>query len=112
MGGMGGAGGTQKLPIGSPCAKDADCGGTGFMCMTDHPDGYCVKMCDIKNVDKDCPTEGVCQFDGMAGECHKKCDKPADCRTGYDCAPASMDPMNTASHAFCDMAAPMDGGPG
>lgn len=108
--GMGGMG--QMLPLGSPCAKDADCGDGDYMCMTDHPDGYCVKMCNIKNVDKDCPIEGTCRYDGMEGHCHMKCDKPADCRAGYDCMPASTDPMDTASHSFCGMAEPMDGGPG
>jgi hypothetical protein len=114
-GGMGGSAGasTQKLPIGSPCAADADCGGADFMCMTDHPAGYCIKMCDIKNADKDCPSEAICQFDGTAGECHKKCDVSGDCRAGYDCAPASTDAADTASHAFCDMAdVVLDAGPG
>ena len=71
-GGMGGAS-TQKLPIGSPCAKDADCGGADFMCMTDHPDGYCIKMCDIKNADKDCPSKSkprsTCPLVGSAKIC-------------------------------------------
>ena len=111
--GTGGAGGGvsgEKLPIGSPCAKDADCGGADFMCMTDHPGGYCVKMCDIKNTDADCPSESICQYDGTAGECHLKCAAPSDCRAGYVCAPASTDPSNTASHAFCDVADTPDAG--
>lgn len=107
---MDGGGGSQKLPIGSPCTMDSDCGGTGFMCMTDHPGGYCVKMCDLSNHDADCPSGSICQFDGMSGECHKECATNADCRTGYFCAPASTDPNDTASHAFCDVGAPADGG--
>ncbi len=101
--GMGGSGGEQKLPIGSACTADADCGTGAFMCMTDHPDGYCIKLCNIANGDADCPSEAVCQFDGSAGECHAKCDVATDCRAGYTCAPAAMDPTNQVSHAFCDM---------
>lgn len=108
----GGGGGGQLLPVGSPCKADTDCGGAEFMCMTDHPDGYCIKMCDIKNGDADCPSESICQDDGSAGECHKSCNTGTDCRAGYECAPASADPMNTASHAFCDMAEVTDAGPG
>lgn len=107
---MDGGNGSQKLPIGSPCTTDSDCGGTGFMCMTDHPGGYCIKMCEISNHDADCPSGSICQFDGMSGECHKECTTSADCRTGYFCAPASTDPNNTASHAFCDVAPTADGG--
>lgn len=111
-GGSGGGLGGQKLAIGSPCKADADCGGSDFMCMTDHPDGYCIKMCDIKNVDADCPSGSVCQYDGVMGECHQSCDTGADCRAGYECAPAASDPDNTVSHAFCDMAEMTDAGPG
>jgi hypothetical protein len=103
-------GGSQKLPIGSPCSMDSDCGGAGFMCMTDHPGGYCIKMCSITNHDADCPSGSICQFDGMSGECHKECSSGSDCRSGYVCAPASTDPNNVASHAFCDVAPPADGG--
>ena len=110
-GGMGGSSASgQKLAIGSPCAKDADCGDSSFMCMTDHPGGYCVKMCDIKNADADCPGGAVCQFDGMMGECHKMCAMMSDCRTGYMCAPSSMAADNMASHAFCDAADMPDAG--
>ena len=109
-GGGGGGTGAQKLPIGSPCTADADCGGAAYMCMTDHPDGYCVKMCDISKADADCPSESICQYDGTAGECHLKCATTSDCRAGYVCAPASTDASNTASHAFCDMADATDAG--
>jgi hypothetical protein len=82
------------------------------MCMTDHPGGYCIKMCDIKNNDADCPSGAACQSDGMAMECHKECSNQSDCRTGYVCAPASMTPTNTVSHAICDMPAPSDASTG
>ena len=80
--------------------------------MTEHPGGYCMRDCDIAHHDGDCSTEAICQFDGTKGECHKKCDGASDCRaTGYVCSPASTDPMNMASHGFCDaMDMPMDGG--
>jgi hypothetical protein len=110
--GGGGVAASQKLPIGSPCASDADCGGAGFMCMTDHPGGYCVKMCDISNHDANCPSDSICQFDGTSGECHLKCASTGDCRTGYMCAPASLNPGDTASHAYCDVADMSDGGAG
>jgi hypothetical protein len=105
-GGAGGGGGQAALAVGSACTTDAECGGGDFMCMTDHPDGYCIKMCDHANGDADCPTGSICQFDGTAAECHAECSAAADCRTGYTCAPASTDPMNFASHAFCDVAGP------
>jgi hypothetical protein len=94
----------QKLSVGSPCKQDSDCGSAPFMCMLDHPGGYCMRDCDITKGDADCPSESICQFDGMAGECHLKCNGQADCRSGYVCSPAAADPMNKASHAFCDMA--------
>ena len=108
---------SQKLPIGSACTMDTDCGGTGFMCMTDHPGGYCIEMCDVKNHDADCPSGSVCQFDGMMAECHKLCSASSDCRVGYFCAPASTAPNNTVSHAFCDVVgdagmSTVDGGAG
>jgi hypothetical protein len=94
---------SQKASIGSPCTKDSDCGGTGFLCMTDHPGGYCVETCDMKNHDADCPSGSACQFDGITSECHKACANDSDCRTGYVCAPASMTPTNTVSHAVCEL---------
>ena len=95
--------GTQTSTIGMACTADKDCGGSGFMCMTDHPGGYCIKTCDIAKVDADCPSGSICQYDGTSGECHKECTVTTDCRTGYTCAPASTDATNKASHAFCDM---------
>ena len=73
------------------------------MCMTDHPGGYCIKMCDITKHDTDCPSGSACQSDGMTMECHKECASQSDCRTGYACAPVSMTPQNTVSHAICDV---------
>lgn len=103
----GAGGGTVKLPIGSPCAVAADCG-AGFTCLTDHPGGYCSKVCDIKKHDADCPAASICAFDGMLGECHKNCATVSDCRMGgYICSPASTDPAMPASHAFCDAAPPV-----
>ncbi len=99
------AGSSQKLPIGSPCTMDSDCGGSGFMCMTDHPGGYCIFMCDITKHDADCPSGSACQSDGTSMECHKECSSMGDCRAGYVCAPASMTPTNTVSHAICDVPA-------
>lgn len=102
---------SQLLSIGSPCTKDSQCGAGLFICMTDHPGGYCSRHCDITKADADCPSEAICQFDGMVGECHRKCLADTDCRSGYMCSPASSDPMNRASHAYCDMArTPVDGG--
>lgn len=96
---------SQKLPVGSPCMADSDCGTAPFMCMMgDHPGGYCMRDCDISKGDADCPSEAICQFDGMTGECHKKCSSQSDCRTGYVCAPASSAADDMASHAFCDVA--------
>ncbi len=96
--------GTQKLPVGSACTADADCGTAPFHCMMgDHPGGYCMRDCDIKNGDADCPSEAICQYDGTKGECHKKC-TATDCRAGYFCSAASTDSNNKASHAFCDVA--------
>jgi hypothetical protein len=83
-----------------------------FMCMTDHPGGYCVEMCDVGNHDADCPSDSICQFDGTSGECHLKCATTSDCRAGYTCAPASTSPGDTASHAYCDVADTSDGGAG
>jgi hypothetical protein len=105
--------GAQKLSIGSPCGQDSDCGSSPFMCMQgDHPGGYCMANCKIANGDGDCPSEAICQFDGTTGECHKKCSMPSDCRTGYDCAPASSSSTSTASHSFCDVAGGMGMGDG
>ena len=92
----------QKLAVGSACTQDSECGSAPFMCMTDHPGGYCMRECDISKGDADCPSESVCQFDGMVGECHAKCGTQADCRSEYVCSPASSDPTNKVSHAFCD----------
>jgi hypothetical protein len=72
--------------------------------MLDHPGGYCMRDCDITKGDGDCPSEAICQFDGMAGECHAKCASQSDCRSGYVCSPAASDANEKASHAFCDVA--------
>jgi hypothetical protein len=109
-GGQGGAGQStsapaQKLAVGSPCAEDTDCGTAPFFCQKgDHQGGYCMRGCDIAKGDADCPSEAICQYDGKAGECHKKCDAKTDCRDGYVCSPASSDASDKASHAFCDAA--------
>ena len=63
--------------------------------MTDHPRGYGMRDCDISKGDADCPSESVCQFDSMVGECHAKCGTQADCRSGYVCSPASSDATST-----------------
>ncbi len=97
----------QKQPIGSACTKDSDCGAAPFYCMVEHPGGYCMSDC---TTDADCPPEAICQNDGMKGECHSKCNAMADCRSGYECAPAANTATNKASHAFCDMIEPVDGG--
>jgi hypothetical protein len=62
-----------------------------------------MRNCDISKGDGDCPSEAICQFDGTTGECHRKCDTEADCRSGYLCSAASSDPGNRASHAYCDV---------
>ena len=46
----------------------------------------------------------------MTGECHRTCSTQTDCRMGYMCSPASNDPNNKASHAFCDAMMMGDGG--
>ena len=93
----------QAKVIGSPCTKDAECGTAPFMCITEHPGGYCSRGCDIGHADADCPPEAICQFDGKVGECRAKCAAQADCRSGCVCSPASNDAQAKASHAFCDI---------
>lgn len=90
----------QKLAIGSPCVTDNDCGSAPFYCMAEHPGGYCMRDCAT---DADCPSDAVCQNDGMKGECHKKCSVSSDCRSEYMCSPAANAANNNASHAFCDV---------
>lgn len=105
----------QKLSVGAPCTSDDQCGSSPFMCMMgDHPGGYCMRDCDISKGDADCPSEAICQYDGMVGECHLKCNSNSDCRSGYMCAPASNTATSKASHAFCDVAdtSSGDGGTG
>jgi hypothetical protein len=103
------SGSVQKLPIGSPCSSDAQCGTGAFFCArTGHPNGYCKKDC---RVDVDCPTGSVCAGAGMVskGECHKICNGAADCRSseGYVCVPHA----DEATHNFCDAPEPTgDGG--
>lgn len=103
--------GAQKLSVGSACTSDSECGSMPFMCMQgDHPGGYCMSNCDITKGDSDCPSESVCQFDGMVGECHLKCTADTDCRKGYMCSPASSTAASKVSHAFCDVMGMPDGG--
>jgi hypothetical protein len=97
----------QKLAVGSACVKDSDCGSTPFYCMVEHPGGYCLRDC---TTDADCPSEAICQNDGVKGECHKKCDAAPDCRAEYMCSPAASAADNKASHAFCDVMDAPDAG--
>jgi hypothetical protein len=41
---------TQKLSCHRP---PRTVGTDSLLCMTDHPGGHCIKMCGIKNADKD-----------------------------------------------------------
>jgi hypothetical protein len=101
----------QGLPIGSPCIDSAQCGtNPPYFCDLDHPNGYCKADCQH---DSDCPSEAICAHDGITvGECHKRCDTVADCRSseGYVCHPPSTDPVTLASHSYCDAAEPPDDG--
>lgn len=98
----------QKLAVGSPCVKDSDCGSAPFYCMTEHPSGYCMRDC---TTDADCPSEAICQDDGMKRECHRTCSVSSDCRPEYMCSPAANAADNKASHAFCDVKDTPDAGP-
>lgn len=99
---------TELLPVGSACTSDSQCGPTPFMCLLDHPGGYCMRQCQT---DTDCPSEAVCVVDTDATECHKRCPSgQSDCRSGYECMPAASTGYPRASAAFCDVAASPDGG--
>jgi hypothetical protein len=109
----GGNGSTAQALVGSPCTKDSDCGAAPFFChLGDHPGGYCMRDCNIAHGDADCPSEAICQFDGTTGECHAKCGAQSDCRSGYECSPASNASDNMASHSYCDVPGMSMGGDG
>lgn len=93
----------QILPIGSPCARSADCGTGKFFCDAGHPNGYCKSDC---HTDVDCPSNAVCAgaLTTAPGECHRKCTTATaatDCRTteGYIC----KDMPDDASGPYCDV---------
>lgn len=108
LGGCGNSVVAELLPVGSACTADPQCGPAPFMCMLDHPGGYCLRDC---RSDVDCPSESVCVVDTDASECHKRCPSgQLDCRAGYECAPAASSGFPRSSVAFCDVSASPDAG--
>jgi len=61
--------------VGSTCARNTDCG-TGGVCATDIPGGYCTKLCSAG-----CPAGSHC----AEGQCVKTCTSEAGCRSDLDC---------------------------
>jgi hypothetical protein len=88
---------TQRVPVGSRCGSNDDCGTSPFTCVfVGHPGGYCQKPC---TTDGDCPADAAC----AAGECRRKCTATAQCRAteGYTCLSESG-----ATSMVCDYVAP------
>jgi hypothetical protein len=72
-------------PIGSPCAKDAEC--EHNRCLIQRgagvfPGGYCSKACDV--ITAPCPAGASCAGT-VDGDCFKICASQGDCRAGYTC---------------------------
>src|SRR5438094_664859 len=78
--GPAGGGGSSTTAIGKACRTDVDCGGSGRICATSAPGGYCTKVC---TGDADCGTGAACD----TSFCVKKCTADSSCRTGdgYGC---------------------------
>jgi hypothetical protein len=89
----------QKLPIGSRCFENGNCGTSPYNCATaGYPGGYCQKDCAT---DGDCPSDSVC----VAFQCRRKCNTTTDCRAteGYICDRSGPIPV-------CDIDGNPDGG--
>jgi hypothetical protein len=75
-----------KKPVGSACASDSECSGTGAKCLKDpgdFPDGYCV-ITGCK--EGTCPAGSDCYtFSDDSTACLKTCDQKSDCRDKYQC---------------------------
>ncbi|HZS39364.1 MAG TPA: hypothetical protein VFF06_21175 [Polyangia bacterium] len=72
---------TQRLPIGTRCGGDGDCGTQPFTCaLAGYPGGYCTRPC---STDGDCPLDSAC----IAPTCRRKCADASGCRSGegYAC---------------------------
>lgn len=66
--------------VGGACSSSNDC---EFRCETggDFPQGLCTRPC---NIDDDCPDGTFC-IDTQDGICMLGCQRPSDCRGGYNC---------------------------
>jgi hypothetical protein len=93
---------SQRLPIGSRCNSDGDCGTAPFNCVIADPGGYCSRPCITNG---DCPADALC----IGSACRRTCVDASACRTneGYVCRsePGTNSPV-------CDTTAgtPLDGG--
>ncbi len=69
--------------VGDSCLTSQECG-TGALCDTSAPDGYCtVTPC---GPDAACPEESSCvEFENDQPYCMLRCDSDGDCRDGYKC---------------------------
>lgn len=82
---LGNGAGTGK-GIGDACTSDGECG-SGNLCSTDYPGGYCTKSCT-----GDCPSspdrpEAFCAAFPEGGFCFVVCNPGAPaCRDGYACS--------------------------
>ena len=84
---------TQRLPIGTRCAADSDCGTPPYICtLGKYTGGYCSAAC---NTDGDCPLDSIC----AALTCRRKCTDDTTCRNaeGYVCR------LTGATAPFCDL---------
>ena len=78
--------------VGDSCEVDTDCG-TGLLCDTTLPDGYCT-LGDCAQLG--CADKGICvHYDDRTSFCMAPCESSDDCRSGYAC---QTDP---GPHAFC-----------
>ncbi len=86
---------TQRLPIGTRCSSDDNCGTTPYVCtVASHPGGYCARSC---TTDGDCPIDAIC----AALSCRRKCTDDTTCRQseGYVCR------LTGATSPYCDIPA-------
>lgn len=79
-----GDGDNTGVPVGAACTRNADCG-TGGVCETESPNGYCSMDCGSTP----CPGGSACYGDASEQWCLATCSGPgkgrADCRPGYVC---------------------------
>jgi len=79
--------GGGSVPAGGACTQDSQCTGTGAVCDTYLPGGYCLLPCATDN---DCAAGSYCQaFDGGVSYCVEgRCAADSDCSrqaAGYTC---------------------------